>query len=957
VFEAGSVIGHFKLDTADYEAGGKRIGASNESMTGSVFKAQLAYDLFKQGLQKVIAFVKDAVTEYNSHALAVKQTEAVLKSTAGAAGMTAKEVIGLSDRMMDLTGIEHDNVLAAENLLLTFTKVGKDIFPQTTEVIADMSVALKEDLKSAAIQVGKALQDPILGVTALRRVGVNFNEAQTEVIKNLVNTGKAAEAQAMILRELQTEFGGSARAARDTFAGALKNLDNQIGEVKEGIGAYIAAVGRPLVEHLGDAARKVAEFVTSAEGAAKIEAFFKPVGVALAVVWDVAKRLWEMMKALAGQVAADLKQALADVGGEGDAAVTVFNLLGGAVKMIATGFVVMAKVVEFAIDAIINLVAMARSSVDVLKALGDALIHPFDPAKWKAVGTAAETWWATWKKTVGTALADVIDIVATAIKELSTFSTDSQKYAAEIKAVADAAAAGIDRTFRQMGASVEGAGFVVQDTLGDVGAANANFMQYCDAMILEFTKRTEEAAKATVAGEEEIVAGTEASSKDTLSAIGAIAESLAAIITGSTDDAAVNILKLFQTVGDTMAAMPDPTVKMVGEIISAVAGIVVTVIETIQSIVDKAAEIEKEINQLTVDLYDQQIANAEAARDAMLARIDAELNAELHRRGLVEKENEKAYRAEIDRIDKEEARELKRIGLVKTEYDKAYKDRIAAIDAEEQAALRAAGVMELTAVEDAQATVARLQAELALATDVEDQKRIAADLAEAQKALTRATIEADYQAKRDAAEAEHQAKEDARADLMLKYEEQRIAAENLRAQQEAARQALEEYYQAKRDEAENQANRKIALIEHDKAEMEKKIKIVEVNLAWQKAVADLGLFNQGQKPAIDALYTELLAAVNAIVIPPAPPSINMAGGGVATGETLARIGEVPFHPEVVAPLEDLPRIAAQYARAVPSTESGVFGGVQQNIKADIHYPIDLDRMVVKMGQRLRGALR
>jgi hypothetical protein len=99
-----------------------------------------------------------------------------------------------------------------------------------------MSTALGTDLKSASIQVGKALQDPILGITALRRVGVNFNEEQQELIKTMVETGDVIGAQKYILQELATEFGGSALAASRTFEGQTIQLKNEIGNLGEAIG-------------------------------------------------------------------------------------------------------------------------------------------------------------------------------------------------------------------------------------------------------------------------------------------------------------------------------------------------------------------------------------------------------------------------------------------------------------------------------------------------------------------------------------------------------------------------------------------------------------------------------------------------------------------------------------------------------------------------------------------------
>src|SRR5262245_66611796 len=78
-----------------------------------------------------------------------------------------------------------------------------------------MSAALGQDGKASAIQLGKALNDPIKGVTALQRVGVSFTKSQKNQIKALVESGNTLGAQKVILRELGKEFGGAAKAATD----------------------------------------------------------------------------------------------------------------------------------------------------------------------------------------------------------------------------------------------------------------------------------------------------------------------------------------------------------------------------------------------------------------------------------------------------------------------------------------------------------------------------------------------------------------------------------------------------------------------------------------------------------------------------------------------------------------------------------------------------------------------
>ena len=84
-----------------------------------------------------------------------------------------------------------------------------------------MSVALGTDVKGAAMQLGKALNDPAKGLAKLQRSGVTFTDAQKEQVKALQASGKTLEAQKIILAEVNKEFGGSAEAAGKTLPGQI----------------------------------------------------------------------------------------------------------------------------------------------------------------------------------------------------------------------------------------------------------------------------------------------------------------------------------------------------------------------------------------------------------------------------------------------------------------------------------------------------------------------------------------------------------------------------------------------------------------------------------------------------------------------------------------------------------------------------------------------------------------
>lgn len=118
--------------------------------------------------------------------------------------------------------------------------VGKNrIFDQATKSALDMSVALGVDLQGATIQIGKALNDPIKGITALSRVGVSFTQKQKDTIKALVESGKTMEAQKLILAELNKEFGGAAKAAGDTFTGKVERAKDAVGDLARDMGTLL----------------------------------------------------------------------------------------------------------------------------------------------------------------------------------------------------------------------------------------------------------------------------------------------------------------------------------------------------------------------------------------------------------------------------------------------------------------------------------------------------------------------------------------------------------------------------------------------------------------------------------------------------------------------------------------------------------------------------------------------
>jgi ABC-type transporter Mla subunit MlaD len=242
----------------------------------------------------------DAATE--SYKLG-RQTEAIVKATGGAAGMTAKQIDDLAMSMSMKVGVDDEAIKKSMNILLTFRQVrneagkGNDIFNRASAAMMDLANVFGSS-DAAAKMLGKALSDPVKGVTALQRAGVNFSQAQKDQIKALVQSGQTLEAQKLILAEVERQVGGTAEATA-TAGDKLKVV----------FGNFMEEVGGALLEVFNKVATVLVEKVLPAlsamwkEALPKIKDAFQKIRERVEpVVKALKERLEPVLKALSGWV-------------------------------------------------------------------------------------------------------------------------------------------------------------------------------------------------------------------------------------------------------------------------------------------------------------------------------------------------------------------------------------------------------------------------------------------------------------------------------------------------------------------------------------------------------------------------------------------------------------------------------------------------------------------------------
>lgn len=211
------------------------LGKSTTGVGSSIAKLATGTIVAGVAIHAVGTAFKTMYTQALDAEKANAQTAAAIKSTGGAAGKSAEQIESMSRSLAEKIGVDHNAIQSNANLLLTFTNIKGVIYDQALPAVEDMATAMHEDGATAAVQLGKALNDPITGITALHRIGVTFSAQQKEQIANFVKLGDVASAQGVILQEVTKEFGGSAEAA----ATPMEKLKVKMDDIAETLGTAL----------------------------------------------------------------------------------------------------------------------------------------------------------------------------------------------------------------------------------------------------------------------------------------------------------------------------------------------------------------------------------------------------------------------------------------------------------------------------------------------------------------------------------------------------------------------------------------------------------------------------------------------------------------------------------------------------------------------------------------------
>jgi len=219
-----------------------KLGKLNKSVGGASKLMKGAFAFAAAGA--VTDFLGDAIKNAEDAAAAGRVLSNTFNSMGGAGSQAFKNAADQATKLGESIGVDDDEISRVQTKLATFGKVwedpirGSEMFGRATQSAYDLAAAGFGSAEGNAVALGKALQDPSKGITALAKSGVTFTEAEKEKIKALQKSGHLLEAQNIIMKAVETQTKGAA-AANVTSS---KKMSVAMGELTEKIGTVLLPI-------------------------------------------------------------------------------------------------------------------------------------------------------------------------------------------------------------------------------------------------------------------------------------------------------------------------------------------------------------------------------------------------------------------------------------------------------------------------------------------------------------------------------------------------------------------------------------------------------------------------------------------------------------------------------------------------------------------------------------------
>lgn len=202
----------------------KKIGASFKAAALSV-KGLVAAFIALAALRQVIIWMKESINLAAIQEAAINKLESAMKAVGQFTVEGSKDLQNFASKMQRLTTVGDETTLAMLGTLRTLTKLDNEGLKKAAQSAIGLAKVMGINVQNAALTVGKSIGS---NVNALIRFGVELDTTATQ-----------QEKATQLLKGTAAMF-EVAKGEVNTFTGAVTQLGNIWGDLRESLGFFVA---------------------------------------------------------------------------------------------------------------------------------------------------------------------------------------------------------------------------------------------------------------------------------------------------------------------------------------------------------------------------------------------------------------------------------------------------------------------------------------------------------------------------------------------------------------------------------------------------------------------------------------------------------------------------------------------------------------------------------------------
>lgn len=438
-FDAGAVFGRAIMDNSGWKKGANEVQKSTKGMTGSLFKAQLAFAAFSKVITATADVIKKSINISRDFQEENSKFKTVFKDVGEAADKMRKQL----QNSYGLSRKNSTQLLAATGDLLTGFGFAGDMALELSGEVQKLAIDLASftNYAGGADGASQALTKALLGEReSVKALGISILETDVKAkVLELTQQGmtfeteRQAKAYATLLiaqEQSKNAIGDYARTSE-----GLANRQRQLTAVTEDLQVQIGNVFTPILNDLTkaalDSAKGLRNFLDSAKGIDKLSSVFSAVQTSVMVLQPVFEDLGNTLKTGIKDAINDIMPSFKRLGKE----VTVFEAFAAVVEALNIAFTLAIKIIKLYVQALVDVVIILKNLIDLGSAFFTAL---FDPTKWgeakKQAGELGDSFLQLGKNIKD----NVTDLVTTAVDELKGYPEAIKDRAKETQDIWDA---------------------------------------------------------------------------------------------------------------------------------------------------------------------------------------------------------------------------------------------------------------------------------------------------------------------------------------------------------------------------------------------------------------------------------------------------------------------------------------------------------------------------------------